>query len=52
MRKEAKALVEKDVVLRESEIALSMLADGVNIETISKYTGLSEEEIGALDREE
>lgn len=51
-RKEAKALAERDVVLRESEIALSLLAKGVDIEIISETTGLSIDEISALGRGE
>lgn len=52
MRKEAKAIAEKDVVLRESEIALKLLEMGNSIEDISIATGLSKEEIEALQRGE
>jgi len=52
LRKEAQVIAEKSVVLRESEIALGLLAKGVNIQIISETTGLSIEEIEALERGE
>lgn len=52
MRKEAKALAEKDVILRESEIALKLLEMGNSVENVSIATGLSKEEIEALKRGE
>lgn len=52
LRKEAQAIAERSVVLRESEIALNFLRKGVDIDTISEATGLSREEILALERGE
>jgi len=48
LRRDAQAIAERSVVLRESEIALSKLEDGVDIDIIRKYTRLSREEILAL----
>lgn len=52
LRKEAQVIAEKSVVLRESEIVLKMLSKGVDIQDIAEYTGLSIEEIEALERGE
>jgi len=50
-KKEAEELKEKGAVLAKSEIVLNMLADGADLELISKYTGISIEEVKALGRE-
>lgn len=52
LRKEAQAIAERSVVLRESEIALNFLKMGIDIDKISEATGLSIEEIEALERGE
>ena len=39
---------EQGIAEREVEIATAMLADGVDVETICKYTGLTPEEVNAL----
>lgn len=48
--KNAQAIAERSVVLRESEIVLAMLKEGMSIEVIAKITGHSKEEIEALER--
>lgn len=52
LRKDAQAIAERSVVLRESEIALAMLEEGMPAEVIAKITGLSIEEIESLERGE
>jgi DNA repair protein RadC len=52
LRKQAELIAEKNVILRESEIAMSLLKKGVSIDVISETTGLSIDEIEALKREE
>ena len=39
---------ERGIAKRNAQIATAMLADGVNVETICKYTGLTPEEVNAL----
>ena len=39
---------ELGVAKRNVQIATAMLADGVNVETICRYTGLTPEEVSAL----
>lgn len=38
----------RGITKRNVQIATAMLADGVNVETICKYTGLRPEEVNAL----
>lgn len=52
LRKDAQAIAERSVVLRESEIALKLLEMGNSIEDVSLATGLSIEEVQALGRGE
>ena len=51
-KKEAELLAEKKAILRESEIALGMLEAGMDIEVVSKITGLPVDEIRRLENGE
>ncbi|MFT6501140.1 MAG: DNA repair protein RadC [Crocinitomicaceae bacterium] len=51
MRKEAELLAERSAVLAKSEVVLTMLRKGVDVNAISEYTGISIEEVELLKSE-
>lgn len=51
LRIKAEQLTEKNVIFAKSEMALNMITEGIHIETISRITGLSVEEIEQLKYE-
>lgn len=51
-KKQAQELVERNAVLVKSEIALGMISAGMDVEVVSKITGLPVEEIRRLEQGE
>lgn len=51
MKERAIEIAERSAILAKSEIVLTMLEQGLTIEEISKFTGLSQEEVRMLQNE-
>lgn len=51
LKLKAEQITEKNVIFAKSEMALNMIKEGIHLETISRITGLSTEEIKQLRSE-